>query len=47
MRFGSLSLSKLNFDSTYTIVVAASNELGSAFSQPLVFTLIDIGKSLS
>ncbi|XP_065529139.1 interleukin-12 receptor subunit beta-2 isoform X4 [Lathamus discolor] len=41
-RFGSLALSKLNFDSTYTIVVAASNELGSAFSQPLVFTLIDI-----
>lgn len=43
-RFGSLALSKLNFDSTYTLVVAASNELGSAFSQPLVFTLIDIGK---
>ncbi|XP_065529141.1 interleukin-12 receptor subunit beta-2 isoform X6 [Lathamus discolor] len=43
-RFGSLALSKLNFDSTYTIVVAASNELGSAFSQPLVFTLIDIVK---
>ncbi|XP_062472118.1 interleukin-12 receptor subunit beta-2 isoform X2 [Pezoporus occidentalis] len=43
-RFGSLALSKLNFDSTYTIVVAASNELGSAFSQPLVFMLIDIVK---
>ncbi|XP_074687873.1 interleukin-12 receptor subunit beta-2 isoform X4 [Strix aluco] len=43
-KFGSLALSKLNFDSTYTVVVAASNELGSAFSQPLVFMLIDIGK---
>ncbi|KAM7106598.1 interleukin-12 receptor subunit beta-2 [Ciconia maguari] len=43
-KFGSLALSKLNFDSTYTVVVAASNELGSAFSQPLVFTLIDIVK---
>lgn len=42
--FGSVALSKLNFDSTYTLVVAASNELGSAFSQPLVFMLIDIGK---
>ncbi|KAM9008671.1 interleukin-12 receptor subunit beta-2 isoform 7-T7 [Ara ararauna] len=42
--FGSLALSKLNFDSTYTIVVAAFNELGSAFSQPLVFMLIDIVK---
>ncbi|XP_010116937.1 PREDICTED: interleukin-12 receptor subunit beta-2-like, partial [Chlamydotis macqueenii] len=42
--FGSLALSKLDFDSTYTVVVAASNELGSAFSQPLVFTLIDIVK---
>uniref|UniRef100_A0A663EXA8 Interleukin 12 receptor subunit beta 2 n=1 Tax=Aquila chrysaetos chrysaetos TaxID=223781 RepID=A0A663EXA8_AQUCH len=41
---GSLALSKLNFDSTYTVVVAASNELGSAFSQPLVFMLIDIVK---
>ncbi|XP_010078872.1 PREDICTED: interleukin-12 receptor subunit beta-2-like, partial [Pterocles gutturalis] len=41
---GSLALSKLNFDSTYTLVVAASNELGSASSQPLVFTLIDIVK---
>ncbi|KAM6262277.1 uncharacterized protein LJ264_006092 [Porphyrio hochstetteri] len=41
-KIGSLALSKLNFDSTYTLVVAASNDLGSAFSQPLVFTLIDI-----
>ncbi|XP_009954705.1 PREDICTED: interleukin-12 receptor subunit beta-2-like, partial [Leptosomus discolor] len=43
-KFGSLALSKLNFYSTYTVVVAASNELGSAFSQPLVFTLVDIVK---
>ncbi|XP_055671748.1 interleukin-12 receptor subunit beta-2 isoform X1 [Falco peregrinus] len=43
-KFGSLALSKLNFDCTYTVVVAASNELGSAFSQPLVFMLIDIVK---
>ncbi|KAM6080826.1 interleukin-12 receptor subunit beta-2 [Theristicus caerulescens] len=43
-KFGSLALSKLNFDSTYSVVVAASNELGSAFSQPLVFMLIDIVK---
>uniref|UniRef100_A0A672US84 Fibronectin type-III domain-containing protein n=1 Tax=Strigops habroptila TaxID=2489341 RepID=A0A672US84_STRHB len=43
-RFGSLALSKLNFDLTYTIVVAAFNKLGSAFSQPLVFMLIDIVK---
>ncbi|XP_064311848.1 interleukin-12 receptor subunit beta-2 [Phalacrocorax carbo] len=42
--FGSLALSKLNFGSTYTVVVAASNELGSALSQPLVFMLIDIVK---
>ncbi|XP_069718207.1 interleukin-12 receptor subunit beta-2-like [Phaenicophaeus curvirostris] len=41
---GSLALSKLNFDSTYTVVVAAFNELGSAFSQPIVFMLIDIVK---
>lgn len=44
---GSLALSKLNFDSTYTVVVAASNGLGSAFSQPLVFMLIDIGKCVT
>ncbi|XP_076196083.1 interleukin-12 receptor subunit beta-2 [Aptenodytes patagonicus] len=43
-KFGSLALSKLNFDSTYTVVVAASNELGSAVSQPFVFMLIDIVK---
>ncbi|KAM6128789.1 interleukin-12 receptor subunit beta-2 [Phoenicopterus ruber ruber] len=43
-KFGSLALSKLNFDSTYSVVVAAFNELGSAVSQPLVFTLIDIVK---
>ncbi|XP_050568219.1 interleukin-12 receptor subunit beta-2 [Cygnus atratus] len=44
-KFGSLVLSKkLNFDSAYTVVVAASNELGSAFSQPLMFMLIDIVK---
>ncbi|XP_025954299.2 interleukin-12 receptor subunit beta-2 [Dromaius novaehollandiae] len=43
--FGLLVLStKLNFDFTYTIVVAASNELGDAFSQPLMFMLIDIVK---
>ncbi|XP_053929375.1 interleukin-12 receptor subunit beta-2 isoform X2 [Cuculus canorus] len=41
---GSLALSKLNFDSTYTVAVAAFNELGSAFSQPLMFMLIDIVK---
>lgn len=46
-KVGSLALSKLNFNATYTLVVAASNELGSAFSQPLVFTLIDIGKCLT
>uniref|UniRef100_A0A8C3B5T4 Interleukin 12 receptor subunit beta 2 n=1 Tax=Cairina moschata TaxID=8855 RepID=A0A8C3B5T4_CAIMO len=47
-KFGSLVLSKkLNFDSTYTVVVAASNELGSAFSQPLMFMLIDIGKCIT
>ncbi|XP_068263075.1 interleukin-12 receptor subunit beta-2 [Nyctibius grandis] len=43
-KVGSLALSKLNFDSTYTVVVAASNELGSAFSQPLIFMLVDIVK---
>ncbi|XP_009693657.1 PREDICTED: interleukin-12 receptor subunit beta-2-like, partial [Cariama cristata] len=43
-KFGSLALSKLNFDSTYTVVVAAFNELGRAFSQPLAFMLIDIVK---
>ncbi|XP_028941835.1 interleukin-12 receptor subunit beta-2-like, partial [Antrostomus carolinensis] len=43
-RFGTLALSKLDFDSAYTLVVAASNELGSAFSQPLIFMLLDIVK---
>ncbi|XP_026710295.1 interleukin-12 receptor subunit beta-2 isoform X2 [Athene cunicularia] len=43
-KFGSLALSKLNFDATYTVVVAASNELGSALSRPLAFMLIDIVK---
>ncbi|XP_010214717.1 PREDICTED: interleukin-12 receptor subunit beta-2-like, partial [Tinamus guttatus] len=44
-KFGLLDLNmKLNFNSTYTVVVAASNELGKALSQPLVFMLIDIVK---
>ncbi|KAJ7424873.1 interleukin 12 receptor subunit beta 2 [Willisornis vidua] len=42
--FGSLALSRLNFDSNYTVVVSASNKLGNASSQPLTFMLIDIGK---
>lgn len=47
-KFGSLVLStKLNFESTYRLVVVASNKLGSAFSQPLKFMLIDIGKCLA
>lgn len=47
-KFGSLVLSaKLNFESTYRLVVVASNKLGSAFSQPLKFMLIDIGKWLA
>ncbi|KAM6305522.1 interleukin-12 receptor subunit beta-2 [Aegotheles albertisi] len=41
---GSLALSKLDFDSLYTVVVAASNELGRASSEPLVFMPIDIVK---
>ncbi|XP_067996976.1 interleukin-12 receptor subunit beta-2 [Melanerpes formicivorus] len=41
---GSLTLSKLSFDSRYKVVVVASNELGSAYSQPLVFMPIDIVK---
>ncbi|XP_015726254.1 interleukin-12 receptor subunit beta-2 isoform X1 [Coturnix japonica] len=42
-KFGLLVLStKLNFESTYRLVVVASNKLGSAFSQPLKFMLIDI-----
>ncbi|XP_050163393.1 interleukin-12 receptor subunit beta-2 [Myiozetetes cayanensis] len=42
--FGSLALTELNFDSNYTIVVSASNKLGSASSQPLTFMLTDIVK---
>ncbi|XP_065601842.1 interleukin-12 receptor subunit beta-2 [Cyrtonyx montezumae] len=42
---GSLVLStRLNFESTYRLVVVASNKLGSALSQPLQFMLIDIVK---
>lgn len=43
--FGSQALSKLDFDSNYTVVVSASNKLGNASSQPLTFMLIDIGKA--
>ncbi|XP_051481457.1 interleukin-12 receptor subunit beta-2 [Apus apus] len=43
-KFGSLTLSKLDFDSNYTVVVIASNELGSALSQQLRFMLVDIVK---
>ncbi|OXB66621.1 hypothetical protein ASZ78_013880 [Callipepla squamata] len=40
---GSLVLStRLNFESTYRLVVVASNKLGSALSQPLQFMLVDI-----
>ncbi|XP_005521374.1 PREDICTED: interleukin-12 receptor subunit beta-2 [Pseudopodoces humilis] len=42
--FGSGSLSKLDFNSNYTVVVSASNQLGNASSQPLTFTLVDIVK---
>uniref|UniRef100_A0A674GGH5 Fibronectin type-III domain-containing protein n=1 Tax=Taeniopygia guttata TaxID=59729 RepID=A0A674GGH5_TAEGU len=42
--FGSGALSKLDFDSNYTVVVSASNPLGNASSQPLTFMLIDIVK---
>ncbi|XP_017596093.1 PREDICTED: interleukin-12 receptor subunit beta-2, partial [Corvus brachyrhynchos] len=42
--FGSRALSKLDFDSNYTVVVSASNKLGNASSQPLTFMLIDIVK---
>ncbi|XP_030311612.1 interleukin-12 receptor subunit beta-2 [Calypte anna] len=41
---GSLALSKLDWDSTYTVVVIASNQLGTAVSQPLSFMLRDIVK---
>ncbi|XP_019383967.1 PREDICTED: interleukin-12 receptor subunit beta-2 [Gavialis gangeticus] len=44
-KYGLLDLrKKLNFESSYTAVVAASNGLGSAFSKPLTFMLIDIVK---
>ncbi|XP_042675495.1 interleukin-12 receptor subunit beta-2 isoform X1 [Centrocercus urophasianus] len=44
-KFGWLVLStKLNFEATYRLVVVASNKLGSAFSQPLKFMLIDVVK---
>ncbi|XP_054494568.2 interleukin-12 receptor subunit beta-2 [Agelaius phoeniceus] len=42
--FGSGALSKLDFDSNYTVVVSASNPLGNASSQPLTFALVDIVK---
>lgn len=35
---------KLDFESSYTAVVVASNELGNAVSLPFQFTLFDIGK---
>ncbi|XP_039567479.1 interleukin-12 receptor subunit beta-2 isoform X2 [Passer montanus] len=41
---GSGALSKLDFDSNYTVVVSASNPLGNASSQPLTFMLVDIVK---
>ncbi|XP_030809391.1 interleukin-12 receptor subunit beta-2-like [Camarhynchus parvulus] len=44
--FGSGALSKLDFDSNYTVVVSASNPLGNASSQPFTFMLIDIVKPL-
>ncbi|XP_054240459.1 interleukin-12 receptor subunit beta-2 [Indicator indicator] len=40
----SLALSKLSFDSWYKVVVVASNKLGSARSEPLLFMPIDIVK---
>ncbi|KAM8805760.1 interleukin-12 receptor subunit beta-2 [Eudromia elegans] len=44
-KFGLLVVNmKLNSNSTYTVVVTASNELGKAFSEPLTFMLIDIVK---
>ncbi|XP_023803481.1 interleukin-12 receptor subunit beta-2-like [Cyanistes caeruleus] len=42
--FGSGTLSKLDFNSNYTVVVSASNQLGNASSQPLTFMLVDIVK---
>uniref|UniRef100_A0A8C0G8G0 Interleukin 12 receptor subunit beta 2 n=1 Tax=Chelonoidis abingdonii TaxID=106734 RepID=A0A8C0G8G0_CHEAB len=43
-KYGSLNLTKLNFESSYTAVVAASNRLGNASSLPFTFMLIDIVK---
>uniref|UniRef100_A0A8C4XZM9 Interleukin 12 receptor subunit beta 2 n=1 Tax=Gopherus evgoodei TaxID=1825980 RepID=A0A8C4XZM9_9SAUR len=43
-KYGSLNLTKLNFESNYTAVVAASNRLGNASSLPFTFMLIDIVK---
>ncbi|XP_067419446.1 interleukin-12 receptor subunit beta-2 isoform X3 [Emydura macquarii macquarii] len=44
LKYGSLDLTKLNFESNYTAVVAASNRLGNASSLPFTFMLIDIVK---
>ncbi|XP_066049101.1 interleukin-12 receptor subunit beta-2 [Chamaea fasciata] len=41
---GSGALSRLDFDSNYTVVVLASNKLGNSSSQPFTFTLMDIVK---
>ncbi|XP_062990477.1 interleukin-12 receptor subunit beta-2 [Elgaria multicarinata webbii] len=42
---GSMDLKeKLGFESTYTVVVIATNGLGNTSSQPIQFTLIDIAK---
>ncbi|XP_026521502.1 interleukin-12 receptor subunit beta-2 [Notechis scutatus] len=35
---------KLDFETTYTVVVEATNKLGSSSSEPIQFTLIDIVK---
>ncbi|XP_006125082.2 interleukin-12 receptor subunit beta-2 [Pelodiscus sinensis] len=43
-KYGSLKLTKLNFYSNYTAVVAASNRLGNASSLPFTFMFIDIVK---
>ncbi|XP_034979436.2 interleukin-12 receptor subunit beta-2 [Zootoca vivipara] len=43
--YGSVELRvKLNFESTYTVVINATNGLGEVSSQPVQFTLIDIVK---
>ncbi|CAI5776976.1 interleukin-12 receptor subunit beta-2 [Podarcis lilfordi] len=43
--YGSVELRvKLNFQSTYTVVINATNGLGKVSSQPIQFTLIDIVK---